>query len=65
MLYVEWSLDIAWQKQEVIVVADDTDILALLLHFWNFEVGYINLQSMSKNKENTPGMFLVIWIRPL
>ena len=40
------------QKQEVIVVADDADILVLLLYFWNSEMGDIILQSMSKNKEN-------------
>ena len=46
------ALDISCQKQEAIVVADDTDILILLLYFWNSEMGDIILQSMSKNKEN-------------
>ena len=32
------ALDISCQKQEVIVVADDTNILVLLLYFWNSEM---------------------------
>ena len=36
----------------VIIVADDKDILVLLMYFWNSEMGDIILQSMSKNKEN-------------
>ena len=35
----------------MIVVADDTDILVLLLYFWNSEMHDIVLQSM-KNKGN-------------
>ena len=47
------ALGLTCQKQEVIAVTDDTEILVLLLYFWNFEMGNIILQSMSKNKENT------------
>ena len=46
------ALDISCFKQGVIVVAYDTDILVLLLYFWNSEMGDIILQSMSKSKEN-------------
>ena len=52
MQIVDAALDISCQKQEVIVVADDTDILVLLLYFWNSEMGNIILRSMSENKEN-------------
>ena len=42
------ALDNSYFNQEVIVVADDTDILALYLNFWNSEIGDIILQSMFK-----------------
>ena len=46
------ALDTSCQKQEVTVVADDTDTLLLLWYFWNSEMNNIILQSISKNKEN-------------
>ena len=42
------ALDNSCFNQEAIVVADDTDILALHLYFWNSEIGDIILQSMFK-----------------
>ena len=45
MQIIAAALDTSYQKQEVTVVADDTDILLLLLYFWNSEMSNI-LQSI-------------------
>ena len=47
------ALVISCQKQRVILVAHDTNILGLLLYFWNSEMSDIILQSIPKNKEST------------
>ena len=35
------AFDVSCQKQDVIVVADNTDVLVLLLYFWSLEIGDI------------------------
>ena len=44
------ALFISCQKQRVILIAHDTNILGLLLYFWNSEMSDIILQSIPKNK---------------
>ena len=49
---VDEALQIACRGEAVTVVADDTDILVLLLHFWNSEMGQIFMRSEPKKQQN-------------
>lgn len=42
------TIDMAIAGKNVITVADDTDVLVMLLHFWNSEMANINLLSRKK-----------------
>ena len=44
-LIVSTTIDMAIAGKNVITVADGTDVLVMLLHFWNSEIGNINLLS--------------------
>ncbi len=55
-LIVEHALQIARQERNVNVVADDTDILVLLLHHWHREMGDIFFQS-TRQKAEGPKVF--------
>ena len=41
-LIVSTTIDMAIAGKNVITVADDTDVLVMLLHFWNSEMGNIS-----------------------
>ena len=47
-LIIFTTIDMAIAGKNVITVADDTDVLVMLLHFWNSEVGNISLLSRKK-----------------
>ena len=47
-LIVSTTIDMAIAGKNVITVADDTDVLVMLLHFWNSEMGNISLLSRKK-----------------
>ena len=49
---VDAALQFANHSKSVTVVADDTDILILLLHFWSYEMATIFLRSESKQQKN-------------
>lgn len=45
------ALDVACRKENVTVVAEDTDILVMLLYFWNTEMGEIFMRSEPRKKQ--------------
>ena len=47
-LIVSTTKDMAIAGKNAITVADDTDVLVMLLHFWNSEMGNISLLSRKK-----------------
>ena len=47
-LIASTTIDIAISGKNVITVADDTDVLVMLLHFWNSEMGNISLLNRKK-----------------
>ena len=52
-LIVSTTIDMAIAGKNVITVADDTDVLVMLLHFWNSEMGNISLLSRKKAERLT------------
>ena len=47
-LIASTTIDMAIAGKNVIMVADDTDVLVMLLHFWNSQMANINLLSRKK-----------------
>ena len=45
------ALDVACRKENVTAVAEDTDILVLLLNFWNTEMGETFVKSEPRKKQ--------------
>ena len=51
-MIVSCALQFATQGRDVIVVADDTDILVLLIYHWNSDMADVYLQSNVKKSQN-------------
>ena len=47
-LIASTTIDMAVADKNVIMVAVDTDMLVMVLHFWNFEMENISLLSRKK-----------------
>ena len=52
-LIVSTTIDMGIAGKDVITVADGTDVLVMLLHFWNSEMGNISLLSRKKAERLT------------
>ena len=51
-LIVYIALDFATERMLVFVIAADTDVLIMLLYFWNNEMANILLSDSAQNKKN-------------
>ena len=58
-LIVSTALKLAGSGKKTTVVADDADILVILLHHWNNEMADIFLHSEAKKKENIVPLYSI------
>ena len=60
MAIVETVLEYAALGTEVTLVADDTDVLVLLMHHWKEHMADVFFHSEARKSQNTPALTLIV-----